>query len=539
MAVAVDIADVFVPKAVPRVKRPKVAAALGDIHTFAKMLRVQDKDSKKLIPFKPLPMQTKIFNAVQAGANRIVILKARQVAATTGCKIVMQWLATVSKNVAMHAIVSMRDDSATAMLAENRRWIESQPKLLKRALSTKAKGGLTYADTGASIKAFTSRSTGGGLRSFSPAAAVISEAAYAPDLEEVIAQVDSAVGDGLLIAESTANNPGDFFSQLVMGAPGNGWTLLTLYWWEHPLYCDPAANIPEYFAGSLTPAELQLQERYGLSLGQLHWRRRTEARLGSDHKFRREYPACMDDCFLDREGGYFTEGALADVQVADNQGLGVSASGNIGTVCELEPPHSTDRYVMGVDVGGGVGGNGDASALCVISVATRQPVYTERNNTLSPASWAHRVVQVASRYNGALVLAESNNHGHALLLELSNCHYRNLWMSPTGKPWVTTLASKLEALDTLREAAALLRVIDRVTWLELRSLTIPPGKVAPEAPKGAHDDAAIAIALAYRCLRDIPPSWRAAQAEGGATRLDGLLSTLRLKRLKSSGGSPF
>ena len=120
MAVAVDIADVFVPKAVPRVKRPKVAAALGDIHTFAKMLRVQDKDSKKLIPFKPLPMQTKIFNAVQAGANRIVILKARQVAATTGCKIVMQWLATVSKNVAMHAIVSMRDDSATAMLAESR-----------------------------------------------------------------------------------------------------------------------------------------------------------------------------------------------------------------------------------------------------------------------------------------------------------------------------------------------------------------------------------------------------------------------------------
>lgn len=517
--------DVFVPRTVPSALRAKTARAMGSLPAFARTLRVQDKDSKKLIPFKSLPMQDKIFAAVEGGAKRVIILKARQVAATTGCKIVMQWLATTTKNAAMHAIVSMRDDSATAMLAENRRWVAATPKLLKRKLSTSKSGAIEFDDTKASIKAFTSRSESG-LRSFSPAAAVISEAAYAPDLEEVVAQVDAAVGDGLLLVESTANNPGDFFSSLVMGAPDNGWTLLTLFWWEHPLYCDAKDLIPSDFEASLTEDEIKLRERYSLTLGQLHWRRRTCSRIGSDHKFRREYPACLDDCFLDREGGYFEDALMEQVHV-------IEKGSSPGQGVEIEAPQPYDRYVMGVDIGGGVGG--DYSALCVVSVATKQVVYTERSNTVTPAAWAHRAVQVGSRYNGALILAESNNHGHAFLLEMSYCRYQPLWINPTtGKPWVTSLPSKLDAYDTLREAMPIIRVLDRQTHLELRSLTIPPGKVAPEAPKGANDDAAMACALAFRALRDVPPSWRSAAIQSGRSRVDDLIAQSRARRIRSA-----
>jgi hypothetical protein len=154
---------------------------------------------------------------------------------------------------------------------------------------------------------------------------------------------------------------------------------------------------------------------------------------------------------------------------------------------------------------------------------------------VTPAAWAHRAVQVGSRYNGALILAESNNHGHAFLLEMSYCRYLSLWISPTtGKPWVTSLPSKLDAYDTLREAMALIRVLDRQTHLELRSLTIPPGKVAPEAPKGAHDDAAMACALAYRALRDVPPSWRSAAIQSGRSRVDDLIAQSRARRIRSA-----
>lgn len=506
--------------------RPSVGHLLGQIDAFAQLHQVQDKDSKRLIPLVPLPMQTKIFNAVKAGHKRILILKARQVAATTGAKMVMHHLAYTTPNAAMHAIVSMREDSATALLDDNRRWLDHPPELLRRP-TDRARSRLVFTDTGASLQAFTSRSQTG-LRSFTPAAALISEAAYAPDLEEVIAQVDAAVGDGLLIIESTAKNPNDFFSNLVRGAPENGWHLLTMFWHEHPAYEESEANFDvRHFGKTLEEDEKVLQQAYHLTLGQLFWRRRTLNRLGSAHKFRREYPGNIDDCFLDREGGYFEDNLLSQVSVVEHQLHGT----NMGR--EIEAPHPHDKYVVGVDIGGGVGG--DYSALAVVSVATMQPVYTERSNKIIPQQWAHRVIQVASRYNSALVLAESNNHGHAFLLEMQSCGYMNQWRDPaTSRAWVTTLQSKLDAYATLREALQLVRIMDRPTWLELRSLTIPVGKVAPEAPKGGYDDAAMALALAYRCARDIPPSWRTQAVQAGRTRVDDLLAASRARRIRSA-----
>ena len=191
----------FVPGAVPIPHRAAVAQLVSDADKFARLHRVQDKDSKQLVPFVPLPMQVKIFEAVKAGHKRILILKARQVAATTGAKMVMHWKAYTTPHAAMHAVISMRDDSAVMLLDDNRRWLDQLPALLTRPVETRARARLVYGDTGASLQAFTSRSQTG-LRSFTPAAALISEAAYAPDLEEVLAQVDAAVGDGLLIVES-------------------------------------------------------------------------------------------------------------------------------------------------------------------------------------------------------------------------------------------------------------------------------------------------------------------------------------------------
>jgi hypothetical protein len=164
-----------------------------------------------------------------------------------------------------------------------------------------------------------------------------------------------------------------------------------------------------------------------------------------------------------------------------------------------------------------------------------QPVYVERSNRVTPAEWAHRAVQVASRYNQALMLYESNNHGHAFGLELGYTRYHQQWRNAQGKPWVTTLQSKLDAFDTLREALRAVQMLDRVTWLELRSLTIPAGKITPEAPKGGHDDAAVAIALAYRCLRDVPSAWRTAAVATKGLRIDTLINKARARRIRAAG----
>lgn len=505
---------------------------LRDVASFSRMHKVTDKTTKARIPFVPLPMQDKIFSAVRAGHRRIIVCKARQVAATTGAKMVLHHLAATTPHAAMHAVVSMRSDSASSLLDDHRQWADDLPVLLHRPVRS-TRTSVTWPDTGASVRAYTSRSETG-LRSFAPAAALISEAAYAPDLEEVIAQVDAAVGEsGLLIVESTARNPNDFFSRLVRDPPA-GWHLLTQWWWEHPAYVDDrvAADFQP------TAEEIKISERYGLTVPQVWWRRQAIARIGSEQKFRREYPACIDDALIDVSGGFLPSDATEHIEVLD-----FSVTGDVR---EIEAPQPGDRYVMGVDTAGGSGGRSDYSALCVVSVTTRQPVYMRRSNTSSPADWAHVVVQVATRYNGALVLAESNNHGHALLLELSSCGYRNLWHNPvTSKPWVTTVQSKVEIFDCLREHLPLVRMMDRITYLELRSLVVGTSP-APAAPDGAHDDSAVALALALRALRDVPPSWRVATAMppvgptgAGATRIDALLSASRARRIRATRTLPF
>ena len=512
--------SVFLPEKIPASMRedPRLTSLVGDLGNFVGLHKVQDKDTKKRVQFVPMPMQEKIFKAIGEGHNRIAVIKARQTTATTGCKMALHHMAYSTPYAAMHAVVSMRSDSASALLDDHRAWVSDLPDLLQRDLKTASRSEITYGDTGASIKAFTSRSTTG-LRSFQPIAALISEAAFSPDLAETLAQADAAVGEGLLILESTANSPGDRFSEIIQGAPENGWHVITMWWWEHPAYRDD--EVPDDFEGSLTSEEITLQGKYGLDLHQLHWRRRKFLSLGA-HKFRREYPANLEDCFLQRKGGYLPIEALEDIE-----SVFFSTPKRV-----LEAPNQDDYYVIGADPAGGTGG--DYSAMVIMSATTRQPVYVERNNQIAPHEFAARLVEVGAKYTthhgSPLLLVESNNHGHAVLRELHHLRYRPLWTDSNGRPWVTSHPSKIDAYDGLREMiqSGMIYRLDHTTLLELRSLVVL--KVSPEAPPGLHDDCAMALALACRCLRDVPASKRRASQ---AKTMDRLTAQIRARKIKS------
>ena len=511
--------SMWISDKVPTNLHREIESTFGEASAYAQLLQVQDKATKRMIQFAPLPMQSKIFRAVEAGHKRIAVVKARQVAGTTGCKLVIHHLAVTCPHEAMHAIVSMRADSASKLLDDHRRWADHPPEILKRPLVTSTRSEICF-EGGSSIKAFSSRSQTG-LRSFSPAACVISEFAYAPDQVELLAQVDAAVGEGLLIIESTIQNSGDRFAEILRGAPENGWHVITLWWYEHPLYTDD--DIPSDFV--MTPDEKKLQESLDLTEGQIYWRRKKILSIG-EPTFRREYPACHDDLFIEIEGAFFGAELFENVDVIEFEAMGVTAGR------EIETPHREDQYVMGVDVAGGIGG--DYSTMAVVSVSTRQPVYTKRSNSLAPHEWAHECIKVATKYNSALILAESNNHGHAFIQELAQCGYSRQWRDgKTKKPWVTTQKSKIEIYDILREYLSdFIKVLDRVTYMELRSLIVPSGKITPEAPKGSYDDSAIAIALAFRCLSDLPSVYRTtATAHKG--RIDTLIKSSRARKIRA------
>ena len=95
-------------------------------------------------------------------------------------------------------------------------------------------------------------------------------------------------------------------------------------------------------------------------------------------------------------------------------------------------------------------------------------------------------------------------HGFAFLREMQVLRYPRMWQDHEGRHWFTSVTSKLDAYDGLREIveAGIIQQIDHTTLQELRGLEVR--KTTPEAPSGLHDDMAMATALAYRCLRDAP-----------------------------------
>ena len=111
---------------------------------------------------------------------------------------------------------------------------------------------------------------------------------------------------------STANNPGDRFSELIAGAPENGWHLITHWWQEEPKYTDPEPDEFEH-----TEGEEELVKAYGRTDG----RRMAQALPGYARAVQvpREYPACLDDCFLGREGGYYGEEVLQGIHVIEHE----------------------------------------------------------------------------------------------------------------------------------------------------------------------------------------------------------------------------
>lgn len=505
----------WLPPNIPLNLRPKLQTLMMDRELFCRMLPVYDKTQHKNVPLRAWPAQKKVWAAMDR-SNRVIVVKARQMGISLAIRSYQFHKAYTSLDPLKYAVLSFHARSAMNLRKLDRQWLEALPDALKRKMSVDSASDSVFADTGAGFAAFTTGGRGG-TRSFSFTGAQLSEFAFYTDPEEVLAQVLATVGDGPIIIETTVNTPGDTFHRLVEGAPDNGWDVVFLPWFEHHEYQAP---VPADFAP--TSKERDLQARYGLTMEQLAWRRTQVATLG-EHKFAREFPADLSECFVGvTKSAYMPSEAIQNIEMV-----------HFNTPYRtLEEPDVEDYYVIGCDPAGGTGG--DYSALQVVSAMTYQPVYSERDNTIAPHEFAARIVDVAHRYTTSLgtplVLCESNNHGHAVLRELDALGYRNLWCDRRKKPWVTTHKSKIDAFDGLREFVTngMIFRLDQSTLMELRALQIQ--NVSPEAPPGLHDDLAMALALAYRALRDVPRSKR---REAVGTRMESMMASARARKIKS------
>ena len=175
---------------------------INDPYEFISRLTIIGKDGKSTM-LHPNAEQLKILETLLTGRD-VLTLKPRQIGSSTISLAFLFWKWYTSKDPQTLAILSHKLASSKHLLEICRVFYNGLPKPLQRPLSDDNTTLMKLEDTGASLIAASAEGRGG-LRSFTCSAMLISEFAFAPRPEELKATAISALNNGQLIMETTAN----------------------------------------------------------------------------------------------------------------------------------------------------------------------------------------------------------------------------------------------------------------------------------------------------------------------------------------------
>lgn len=483
---------------------------------FIKRLKIISK-SGEVISFNLNDVQLQIIEALESGDN-IVIAKPRQIGVTTVIAAYFFWKTLTSDSILNTISILHKQDSAQEVFKKYSFFWSSLPKALRKPLEKKTTSSLAFKG-GSQIWATTARGDGG-LRSYTLSLAHISELCFYNDPDELLSTVISALNGNQIIIESTAKGFGDPMWSLIdriskAELPGN-WRLIFSPWFDHKEY--------SLEVDSFTPTleEIELAKTYSLNSAQLAWRRSKISEIGLS-SFKTEYPASLEDIFAQKVGAYYSEDDLSKIKTVP-----FDPRDNIKI---FENYNKSSRYVIGVDPASGTGG--DPSVIVILNVDTENPALIFRSSHISPVALAAKILHYSTEYNAVKVLIESNNWGLPVIQEVIRLGGTNLWKSPEGSDWVTTVKSKVTLHSDLKEAIRVGRIstLDSITMAQLRELTIPPLGAAPESIRGptGHSDHVMALGLAWQAAKGLPKR---------KSYIDSFLESQKVAQIRSLSKSP-
>ena len=459
---------------------------------FISSMYIYNKQSSRLSFFDLNSAQHQLLEVLQS-SNRIIIPKARQLGISTLIRAYFFKQAYCAVEPQTWAVISHTYNSAEHLARMDKTFYKHLPPKCQKPLSKSNTRHTIFGGSGAGLSVYTAGGRGG-TRSFSASAAHLSEFAFYADQEEVLAQTLATVGEGQVVIESTPNTAGDKFHQLIEESlrGENDWTVLFLPWFSNSAYrATPKRNYKP------TKVDLKLMDEHGLDIEQIYWRRKQIQTLGIA-KFRREYPGTIEECFMASSTPWFDRESLKMVEAIP--------SGKNRVQRALKEPNPQERYIMGVDVSAGVGS--DYSAITVISLATRQPVYHYESNEIRPTALADVIVRIADMYNEAIVLVEANEHGRSTLTRLEMLGYRNLWTDEKGNYFTQRKATRTPIFEMLRDQIEnrSFDALDERLIEQMKLFHWDEVKQRPDHPKGQHDDLLMSFGLALWGCKDIPLS---------------------------------
>ena len=462
-------------------KKHSLDEVLSDPVLFIARLKIKDKDGN-IVPFGEVMTQEQI-HIIKAldKYDRVAIVKARQMGITTVVRAYMFWKIYTSHLTLNSVVVSNKQTSANELLKIDKRFFETLPKQLRREAS-KRQDRITFESTESSCLAMSAQSDASD-RGYTLNFVHASEFAFYDNPEEWLASTIASVNKGKIVLESTANYFGDALHKIAT-AQDDGWHTIFLPWSSFPQYRKPLYNGPKRPVWS--EEEAAIGKKYNLDDQQLFWRRKKINEIKDERLFKREYPLSIEEAYAMADDNYFCDTHFEHLDIVKIGG---------GTVETIMPYSTKDQFIMGVDIGGGTGG--DYSVGVVLSKLTSSPAAIISSNSLSIHDFTVACMNLAKRYK-ATVAFEENNHGHAFKEVLHSHNWNNY------RAFKTTAKSKITAYQLLRTylEEAMINFVDDKTLAELRSLVKSPKGLAPSAAEGFHDDRCMAYAIGLYYLKD-------------------------------------
>ncbi len=491
----------------------------GTLRAAERLLRVRDRCGRTRVLRANAAQRA--FEARRGREN--VVLKARQMGMTT-------WVAgrfflrTLTVPGTTTLLVAHTREAGEGIFAIVRRFWECLPEELREGpgrLRQMNAGQMVFAETGSEFRVSSASDVNAG-RGLSVQHLHCSEVSRWPgDARATLAGLRAALAPGgELVLESTPQGAyGAFYEEwrrgvdalaepihrgeaAMDGAPGlsvgprcgdQGLVRHFFPWWMEPAYAGPVVSLVE-----MSVEERLLASEQGLTGAQIGFRRGLERRYGVLRG--QEFAEDAETCFRATGSCCFEIAALEERMGLVPEPLERRRG---GALLVWLPAVAGKRYVVAVDTAGG-GEDGDFAAVQVVEVTTGLQC-AELQERLRPAELARVAAELAREYGEALVAVERNNHGAAALAFLgTEQRYRNLYRQGGEEGWLTSAASKPEAVARLgvllRESPE--RFMSRRLLAECRTFVADERGRAGAAP-GAHDDLVMAMGIAQAVRAEV------------------------------------
>lgn len=437
--------------------------------------QIYDPPSKDWIPFKLWAAQIEVLEAT-IEHQLIIELKPRQIGLTWLNLGYAAW-EMLFRPIAKILLFSLRETEAKYLLGEERLKgiLKRLPEWMRPAFVVDNELSLELAN-GSNARAFPT-SAGD---SYSATFALVDEADLVPDLERLLRSVKPTIDAGgklVLLSRSDKKHPASAFKNIYRAAKQklNEWHPIFLAWYVHP---------------GRDEAWYEKQCKDALA---------NEGSLDSIHE---QYPATDAEALAPATLNKRINPDWVNNRYRELEPIPTpTAAPNITDFVMWKRPDPTREYVIGLDPAEGKE-TSDESALTVLDKKTGEQVAVLAGQ-IEYAVFAAYADEIGRYYNHAALMVERNNHGHAVLLWLQENSTLVLVIGHNDEiGWLTNTKGKAllysDVADAFREGMVL--VHDFTTLTQLMSIE----RSTLSAPKGEHDDRAVAFALAWQGVLRAP-----------------------------------